>query len=100
MKTAILTAKSATPFQLGNYYLGEAEQKEKLGPLTKLAAFICDAPISVITLSDKSGQRLISNYGLNIKGTAQCASFCQYTEKAKGIFEVRDAQADKRFPFG
>lgn len=97
MKSTILTAKSDNQLHLGNYYLAERDEKEKLEPLTKLAAYICDAPISVITLSDKSGQRLISNFGLDIKETVKCVSFCRYTEKANTIFEVKDAQADKRF---
>ncbi len=65
--------------------------------LTKLAAKICEAPISLITLVDEDRQWFKSELGLNIKETSRTISFCSHAIEQPEILIVPDATKDERF---
>ncbi len=65
--------------------------------VTELAAFICGAPISLISFVDKERQWFKSQVGLDVTGTPRSQSFCAHTIGPKTTLVVPDATADPRF---
>ena len=66
--------------------------------LTKLAAEICQTPISLITLLDDKRQWFKSNHGLNVRETPKKQSFCSHAITThEDIFMVKDSREDSRF---
>ncbi len=82
---------------LYDYDLLDTEAEEDLDGLTKLAAFVCGTPISLISLIDKDRQWFKSDYGLGAEETARDIAFCHHAIMDTKVFEVEDAMADKRF---
>ena len=71
--------------------------EEAFDALTRLASYICEAPISLITLLDSQRQWFKSKLGLEVPETAKEISFCQYAIRQQGIFEVPDAHRTEVF---
>ena len=65
--------------------------------LTALAAHICQAPISLITLVDGTRQWFKSRYGLNSHETPRHDAFCAHAILQPGLLIVPDALEDARF---
>ena len=65
--------------------------------LTRLAALICDAPISLVSLVDKDRQWFKSRHGLNATETPRNIAFCSYAILESKTFYVPNADEDKRF---
>ncbi|MGJ8640421.1 MAG: GAF domain-containing sensor histidine kinase [Opitutaceae bacterium] len=65
--------------------------------LVELVAQICDAPIALISLGDKSGHWLKAKIGLDPEQSVREAPFCAYCMIGDGVFEVRDTLEDERF---
>ena len=64
---------------------------------TKLAALICDAPISLISLVDEDRQWFKSKVGVSLNETNRDVSMCAHAILQKDILIVPDATKDKRF---
>jgi GAF domain-containing protein len=65
--------------------------------LTELAARICEAPIALITLVDKSRQWFKSKVGVTLNETSRDISFCAHAITQADLFIVPDATLDERF---
>lgn len=65
--------------------------------LTDLAAYICEAPIALISLVDENRQWFKSRVGLNTKETSRDVSFCAHAILQNGLFLIADATKDPRF---
>jgi PAS domain S-box-containing protein len=66
--------------------------------ITSLAAFICDTPISLVSLVTDTRQFFKSHHGIDITETNVENSFCDYTIKVpQKFFIVEDARKDNRF---
>ena len=49
--------------------------------LTMLAAYLCDAPIALVSLIDGERQWFKSAVGLDVKQTPRSQAFCSYASK-------------------
>jgi len=77
--------------------LDNIEQKE-FNDIVNLAAQICETPISLITLIDKSKQWQKAKVGIEAVSMEREISFCGHAiNKPDEIFIVEDATKDKRF---
>jgi diguanylate cyclase (GGDEF)-like protein len=65
--------------------------------LTRLAAFVCNTPIALITLVDQERQWFKSSFGMDLKETPRALSFCTYALRAQQLLIVPDARLDERF---
>ena len=69
-----------------------------LDGLVEVAASVCDAPISLISLVDTNRQWFMSNVGLpDISETSREVAFCSHAIDSNELLEVTDAAADPRF---
>ncbi|HTD38096.1 MAG TPA: ATP-binding protein [Candidatus Limnocylindrales bacterium] len=82
---------------LYEYELLDTPFEDLFDAFTRLAAQLCDAPISLITLVDRDRQWFKSSLGLDVRETAREIAFCAHTILGEGIFEVNDAAHDARF---
>lgn len=69
----------------------------QLDHLTALAAQICGAPISLVSLVDERRQWFLSRYGLDTTETPRGHAFCAHALQEDDLFEVEDATLDRRF---
>jgi GAF domain-containing protein len=75
----------------------DTEPEETFNDLMRLAAYICQTPIAIITLVDSDRQWFKARQGLTPQETARDISFCAHAILEPGTFVVRDALADERF---
>jgi GAF domain-containing protein len=69
----------------------------ELDDIVQLAAVICDAPISLVTLIDEDKQVFKARLGLRSTGTSRSISMCAHVIMQRELFVVNDATADLRF---
>lgn len=65
--------------------------------LTRLAAFVCNTPIALISLVDEQRQWFESCIGLEEKETSRALAFCTHAVRENQLFVVPDARRDARF---
>jgi len=82
---------------LHRYSLLDGHPEQELDDLTKLASFICDTPISLISLIDKDRQWFKSKVGLNVQETGRSESFCAHILTDGQTLIVEDTLSDDRF---
>lgn len=81
---------------LSYYRILDTPSEASFDQLTRLAGYICQAPVSLISLVDKHRQWFKSVCGLNINQTPRQQAFCGYTILGKSPFIVEDATTDDR----
>lgn len=81
---------------LHHYRILDTPSEASFDELTRLAAYICQTPISLISLVDKHRQWFKSICGLNISETPRQQAFCSYTILDNAPFIVEDAEVDLR----
>lgn len=79
------------------YRVLDAESEAAFDDLTRLAAAICDCPISLISLVDRDRQWFLSRVGLDASQTPRDVSFCAHAILGPDVFVVEDASRDSRF---
>ncbi|WP_316819852.1 PAS domain S-box protein [Pedobacter gandavensis] len=82
---------------LKGYQILDSPAEKEFDRITELAALICEAPVSLITLLDENRQWFKSKKGISEMETPREIAFCQYTILSESLLEVEDATKDARF---
>ena len=82
---------------LRRYRVLDTEPEEAFDRLVRLAAQICDAPSSTITLVDEARQWFKARLGVDVVETSLEESFCKFAICGTELMEVPDAREDARF---
>jgi hypothetical protein len=82
---------------LWQYEVLDTVPEEVFDDLTELAAWICEAPIALISLLDEKRQSFKSKVGTSVKETSRDISFCTHAINQTDLFIVPDATLDTRF---
>lgn len=82
---------------LREYELLDSESEKEFDEIVSLASFICQTPISTITLIDENRQWFKAQVGLENRETPRDVAFCAHAILQPGITIVNDATLDRRF---
>jgi GAF domain-containing protein len=82
---------------LRQYEILDTESEEVFDDITRLAAYICQTPIAVISLVDKDRQWFKARLGLEPSETSRDCAFCAHAILQETPMVVPDALADERF---
>lgn len=86
---------------LNAYRILDTEPEESFDDLTGLAARLCNAPISLISLVDEDRQWFKSERGLGVRETCRADSVCHHAiQQDLPVYVVPDLAADERFSSG
>lgn len=82
---------------LHSYNILDSAPEEDFDALTRLASYICNSPISLVSLIDSQRQWFKSRLGLDVPETPRDISFCQYAIQQDDVFQVKDATKNEIF---
>jgi len=82
---------------LQRYKVLETPPEGVLDDLTRIAAYVCRTPMSLLTLVDEHRQWFKSRIGLSLTETPRDLSFCAHAIHADDLYVVEDTHHDDRF---
>lgn len=83
---------------LASYHILDTLPEQEYDAITRIASYICQTPISLITLLDDHRQWFKSAHGLGVSQTPRQDSFCAHAiEDPDHTLVVNDARLDSRF---
>ena len=80
-----------------SYDILDALPDHDLDAITQLASYICNTPISLITLMDSERQLFKSKLGLDLAEISRNISFCQETIRKNELYIVPDLSKNELF---
>ena len=89
--------ESARLEALTRYQILDTAAEASFDNLTRLAAAICEAPISLVSLVDEDRQWFKSRHGLDATQTPREQAFCAHALHGEDVLVVEDACEDPRF---
>lgn len=82
---------------LRSYEVLDTLPEKEYDAITRLASYICQVPVALITLIDVERQWIKSKVGLDINETKRADSFCTRTILHEEILEINNAAEDENF---
>ncbi|MEO8887381.1 MAG: PAS domain S-box protein [Mucilaginibacter sp.] len=82
---------------LSSYNVLDTLPEKEYDAISRLASYICQVPIALITLVDDDRQWFKSKVGMDISETSRADSFCQYTILHNEILEINNTLEDETF---
>ena len=82
---------------LQRYEVLETPPEGVLDDLTRLAAYVCQTPIALVTLVDAQRQWFKSRIGLSLSETPRQLWFCAHAIHATDVYVVEDLRRDEGF---
>lgn len=82
---------------LRRYRILDTDVEPAFDDITRLAAYVCQAPIAVINFIDADRQWFKSELGLGVRQTGLDVSICRHALLSRELFVVPDTRNDARF---
>ncbi|GAA4098063.1 PAS domain S-box protein [Mucilaginibacter panaciglaebae] len=82
---------------LSSYNVLDTLPEKEYDAITRLASYICQVPVALISLIDSERQWFKSKVGLDIDQTSRVDAFCNYTILNDDLLEVNNAAEDDVF---
>ena len=83
--------------KLQDYNILDTLPDQTYDDIAQLAAYICQAPIALVTLVDANRQWIKARVGLDISETPRRVAFCSHTIEQTGTLIVEDARCHPHF---
>lgn len=97
MKVPIPANESERLDALESYRILDTSPEQAFDDVTKLAAYICDVPVAIMSLVDGDRQWFKSRVGMDATETPRDQAFCAHTILTTDMLVVEDATRDARF---
>ncbi|MGZ3811587.1 MAG: PAS domain S-box protein [Mucilaginibacter sp.] len=82
---------------LGMYQILDTQPEKEFDAITRLASYICKAPIALISFIDAERQWVKSRVGMEAKQLPRKDAFCNHTILTDEIFEIHDVLENETF---
>ncbi|WP_339134820.1 MAG: GAF domain-containing protein [Candidatus Electrothrix sp. GW3-4] len=82
---------------LKRYKILDTPPEQEFDDITLLASFICETPISLITLLDETRQWFKAKVGISVSETSREVAFCNHAITQPEMLIIQDALNDERF---
>src|ERR1700712_5314774 len=82
---------------LNSYHVLDSLPEKEYDAITRLASYICNVPVALITLIDADRQWFKSKFGADVEETPRIGAFCNTTILSDDILEIGDMLEDDNF---
>ncbi|WP_183564563.1 PAS domain S-box protein [Mucilaginibacter sp. SP1R1] len=93
----LITKENERLAALKSYYVLDTLPEKEYDAITRLASYICNVPVALITLIDADRQWFKSKFGVDMGETPRAGAFCNYTILDDEILEIDDTLQNDTF---